>query len=269
MEIKNNLLKNGNFVFEKSPNTGGKFPSPPDTIVIHYTAGGSPEFAIQTFQNPSSKASAHLVLARNGALTQMVPFDTIAWHAGQSQHEGRTGLNKYSIGIEIDNAGLLEKRGDKYISWFGRAYPGDEVIQAVHRNEFTPKFWHEYSEEQIRLTEEICAELMKHYPIKFILGHEEISPGRKIDPGPAFPLDKLRTRLLDSKRDADGPEIIAGQELTVMVNGLNIRTLPDLNAEKVAKPLAKGQKVTVLEKKEGWARVTTGITGWVAERYLK
>lgn len=151
-----------------------------------------------------------------------------------------------------------------YIFW-----PVDEVVQAVHRNEFTPKFWHEYSEEQIHIIEEICAELMKHYPIKFILGHEEISPGRKIDPGPAFPLDKLRSRLLDSRRDADGPEIITGQELTVMVNELNIRALPDLNAEKVARPLAKGQKVTVLEKKEGWARVTTGITGWVAERYLK
>lgn len=269
MEIKNNLLKNGGITSVLSPNTGGKYQSPPDTIILHYTSGGTPESAIQTFQNPSSKSSAHLVIARNGAITQMVPFDTIAWHAGESQYEGRTGFNKFSIGIEIDNAGLLEKRGDRYVSWFGRAYPEQEVVLAVHRNEFSPKYWHEYTEVQIQLVEEICNLIMKSYPIKFILGHEEISPGRKTDPGPAFPLDKIRMRLLGSKRDAEGPENISGQELTVMVDSLNIRALPDANSEKIAKPLSKSQKVKIIEKKDGWAKVTTSITGWVAERYLK
>ena len=269
MEIKNNLLKNEGITFVPSPNTGGKFQSPPDTIVIHYTAGGSPESAIETFKNPSSRTSAHLVLARNGAITQMVPFDNIAWHAGESQYEDRTGFNKYSIGIEIDNAGLLEKRGDRYVSWFGRAYTDQEVIQAVHRNEYSPRYWHEYTEVQINLVEDICKVLASHYPVKLILGHEEISPGRKIDPGPAFPLDKIRMRLLGAKRDAEGQENITGQELTVMTESLNIRALPDMNAEKVAKPLSKGHKVKIIEKKDGWVKVTTNITGWVAERYLK
>jgi N-acetylmuramoyl-L-alanine amidase len=269
MEIKNNLLKNGGVIFELSPNTGDIFQSPPDTIILHYTAAGSSASAIQTFMTPSSKASAHLIVGRKGEIIQMVPFDTIAWHAGASQHEDRTGLNKFSIGIEIDNAGLLEKRGDKYLSWFGRAYPENEVAFAVHRNEFTPKYWHEYTEIQIELVEKICYLLMDKLPVKYILGHEEISPGRKIDPGPAFPLDKIRSRLLGSKRDEDGPEIIIGQEMSVMTNGLNIRALPDINAEKIAKPLSKNQKVKVIEKKNGWAKIDTSITGWVAERYLK
>jgi N-acetylmuramoyl-L-alanine amidase len=269
MEIKDNLLKNGGISFIPSTNIGTEFQSPPDTIILHYTAGGSPESAIQTFKNPSSKASAHLIIGRDGKITQMVPFNIIAWHAGESQYGGRTGINKYSIGIEIDNAGLLEKRGDKYFSWFGREYPENEVVYAVHRNEFSPRYWHLYTEIQIEQVENICNLLMNSYPIKSILGHEEISPGRKTDPGPAFPLDKIRMRLLGTGRDVDGPENIPGLEMTVMADGLNIRALPDINSEKIAKPLSRNQKVKIVEKKNGWAKVTTTITGWVAEMYLK
>ena len=199
----------------------------------------------------------------------MVPFNKIAWHAGESQYEGRTGFNKYSIGIEIDNAGILEKSGDKYLSWFGRVYPENEVVYATHRNEFSPRYWHLYTEVQIELVENVCELLMEYYPIKSILGHEEISPGRKTDPGPAFPLDKIRMRLLGPKRDSDGPENIPDQEMSVMVDGLNIRLLPDVNSEKIAKPLSKNQKVKIVEKQSGWVKVTTSITGWVSEMYLK
>jgi N-acetylmuramoyl-L-alanine amidase len=251
MEIVDNLLKNGGIPFIPSPNFGTEYQSPPDTIILHYTAGGSPESAIQTFKNPLSKASAHLIVARNGVITQMVPFNKIAWHAGESQYEGRTGFNKFSIGIEIDNAGLLEKRGDKYISWFGRTYPENDVVYAVHRNEFSSRYWHLYTEVQIEQVENICHLLMEYYPVKSILGHEEISPGRKTDPGPAFPLDKIRMRLSGSNRDADGPENIPDQEMSVMAEGLNIRALPDINSEKIAKPLSKNQKVKILEKKNG------------------
>jgi N-acetylmuramoyl-L-alanine amidase len=269
MVIIDNLLKDGEVAFSASPNIGSEFKSPPDTIILHYTAGGSPESAIATFKNPLSKASAHIIIGRNGSITQMVPFNTVAWHAGASQYSGRTGFNNFSIGIEIDNAGLLEKRGEKYVSWFGKAYPENEVVYAVHRNEFSSRYWHTYTEVQFELIEKICYLLIEKYPVKLILGHEEVSPGRKVDPGPAFPLDKIRMRLLGSKRDDDGAENIVGQELTVMVDALNIRSLPDINSEKIAKPLSKNQKVKIIEKKDGWAKVSTGITGWVAERYLK
>lgn len=273
MEIKNHLFsKEPGIGFIPSPNFGPDFPADsntPDTIVLHYTAGSNANSAIQTFINPLAKASAHLIIDRNGAITQMVPFNKIAWHAGESQYEGRIGFNKYSIGIEIDNAGPLEKRGDKYVSWFNRIYPENEVVYAVHRNEFSPRYWHAYTEIQIEKVMEICYLLMNTYPVKNIFGHEEISPGRKTDPGPAFPLEKIRSRLIDSKRDSDGEEKIMGQDMNVTTDGLNIRELPDINSEKVAKPLVKNQKVRVIEKKNGWIKVTTTITGWVAERYLK
>src|SRR5690242_19589368 len=106
-----------------------------DTIIIHYTAGGSAESSIKSLTDPTVQASAHLVVGRDGSITQLVPFNIVSWHAGPSQYGTRVGFNQYSIGIEIDNAGLLEKRGDKYFSWFGRAYEEKDVVHAVHRNQ--------------------------------------------------------------------------------------------------------------------------------------
>ena len=138
-----------------SKNHGGKFSSDrPDTIVIHYTAGSSAASAIRALQNENRKVSAHLVVGRDGSVTQLVPFDTIAWHAGKSSFvdkDGgeRGGLNQYSIGIEIDNAGQLKKNGDKFQSWFGKSYTGDEVFEGVHRNQSLVTYWHNYTEAQI------------------------------------------------------------------------------------------------------------------------
>jgi len=269
MNINNHILTNGNIPFVKSPNHSGLFEAGNlDTIIIHYTAGSSASSSIRTLTDPNAKASAHLVVAADGSITQLVPFNTIAWHAGASQYQGRSGFNKYSIGIEIDNPGLLEKSGDKFVAWFGKGYEEKDVIEAVHRNQNTPKFWHRYTDTQIQIVEEICRLLIEDYKIKFILGHEEISPGRKTDPGPAFPLDKMRDRLFGLGRDFDGAEENTSVEKFVNADGLNIRSQPNYDAEKVARPLPQGKKVCVLETKGGWSKVKTEITGWVAEKYL-
>ena len=256
--------------YQESPNHSGKFKAGDlDTIIIHYTAGGSASSAINTLTNPNVKASAHLVVDFEGEITQLVKFDTIAWHAGASQYQGRTGYNKYSIGIEIVNAGVLEKSGNKYISWFGKKYDEEDVIAAVHRNQNSTKYWHKYTEKQIDVVEEICRVLIAEYNIRKILGHEEISPGRKIDPGPAFPLDKMRGRLFGTGRDYDGPEEKELKEMFVNADGLNIRSNPGTNSEKIAKPLPKGKKVIVIRTKGGWSEVKAEITGWVSSKHLK
>src|SRR4029079_14537930 len=110
-------------------------------------------------------------------------------------------FNQFSVGIEIDNAGPLTRTGDgKFVSWFGGVYPASDAVGGIHRNETTPRFWLQYTEVQLALVEQICALLVATYPIKLMVGHEEIAPGRKIDPGPAFPLDRLRGRLLTDLR---------------------------------------------------------------------
>ena len=76
----------------------------PDTIVIHATGGSSAESSARYLANKATPVSAHLVIGRRGEIYQLVPFNVIAWHAGKSTHKGRTNLNRYSIGIELDNA---------------------------------------------------------------------------------------------------------------------------------------------------------------------
>ena len=197
MEIDlNHRFKGVNYI--ESPNQGGPFAlGAPDAIVIHFTASPSAEAAIHTLcdDKRKNKVSAHLVVARDGVVTQLLPFDTIGWHAGVSKWGARSGFNKYAIGIEVDNAGQLCERDGCYESWFGQIYPPEEVVRGVHRNQAVASYWHRYTDEQVEVVEAICAALIQRYGIEYILGHEEIAPFRKVDPGPAFPLDALRTRL--------------------------------------------------------------------------
>ena len=272
MEITNEKLDRDSANYVESPNNSGLFEEDlPDTIVIHYTAGSSLESSVRTLSNPEVKASAHLVIGREGKMTQLVPFDTIAWHAGKSTWADRRGLNKYSIGIELDNAGRLTKSGSQYTSWFGRAYPEQEVKQAVHRNEEEPSYWHRYTEEQITATYEVCRLLIDRYNIKTILGHEEISPGRKSDPGPAFPLDKLRDRLLHTDRSDQQEEHVPEVENPGIVTAskLNIRSGPSAQNKTVSNPLNKGTNVDILEESNGWYQVEVRLRGWVHGDYVE
>lgn len=243
----------------------------PDTIVIHYTAGRSKESSVSALCNPDFRASAHAVVGRDGSITQLVPFNTIAWHAGKSSYQVRTGLNKYSIGIEIDNAGRLTRSAAGYTTWFGKVCPEEEVLEAVHRNESMPSYWHAYTEKQIDSVFDICVALIGTYSISMLLGHEEISPGRKSDPGPAFPLEKLRERVLIRGRAEEGaaepwPRQHHGIVTTFM---LNIRSSPERSASKVAPPLLKGAKVEILQESDGWYEVDAHTRGWVKKEYIR
>jgi len=282
---------------ERSPNHGGKFVAGKlDTIVIHYTAGRSAKSAVKTLMREGSGVSAHLVMARDGEIYQLVPFDTVAWHAGESSYAGRVGLNKYSIGIEIDNAGPLTRTGDgNFAAWFGGSYPAADAIEGVHRNEHVTRFWHRYSEIQIEQVEEICALLIAQYGITTIVGHEEIAPGRKNDPGPAFPLDKLRTRLLIEKRSADtgpaqpvaapavapwvapvpAPPVTFSQPPAharggmVIAEKLNVRRDAHPMAAAVSAPLLRGTMVTIDLQQNGWNRIVRPVTGWVKSEFVQ
>jgi len=272
MEIANHRLKDSGVKFRDSPNHGGIFAAGlPDSIVIHYTAGSSAASSVETLCRPESKASAHLVVGRDDSVTQLVPFNTIAWHAGASSYQGRSGFNNFSIGIEIDNAGSLTKSGDEFVAWFGRSFPASEVVEAVHRNESTPGFWLRYTEGQIATVSAICEALIAAYPITMILGHEEIAPGRKRDPGPAFPLDKLRDRLLVRDRAETEAFEPTSKVPMGMVNTslLNVRAGPDANSSTVMPPLGLGTLVTVLQEQSGWYEVEIKNRGWVKKEFLK
>ncbi len=277
MKIENHLLISSSehsIAQQLTNKTSGKFKSGlPDTVVIHFTAGRNASSSIRTLTDPKVKASAHLVIGRDNSITQLVPFDTIAWHAGKSAWNDRSSLNAYSIGIEIDNAGRLDKQGDEYVSWFKKAYTSQEAYKGTHRNEDSPSYWHRYTEEQIEIVEQITRLLVDTYGIKLILGHEEISPGRKTDPGPAFPLDKLRNDILYADREQEQSEEFEPQDkpnktATVTAHQLNVRSEPSANGDLVTEPLTKGQSVKILETKGNWCKVRIEQEGWVSAKYL-
>jgi N-acetylmuramoyl-L-alanine amidase len=268
MKINKHRLADDNTVFKLSPNHGAAFKTPnPDTLVIHFTAGASLDSSARTLSDPASKASAHLVIGRDGKIAQLVPFDTVAWHAGVSSFQGRTGFNQYSIGIEIDNAGRLSQTASgNFLTWFSKPIPKKDAVQAVHRNESKATWWHAYTETQIERVFEVCALLVERYGIKLIVGHEEIAPGRKTDPGPAFPLDRMRDRLLGTGRNEEGA---ADLEVGIVsASFLNARAEPSTMGAILGNPLPRGTSVQIAESRQGWLRILTPIPAWVKEDFV-
>ncbi len=131
---------------------------PIDVLVLHYTELPLEEsLAILGDDSRPLRVSAHYVLAEDGTLYRLVPEDRVAWHAGRSQWRGREGLNATSIGVEIVNL-----HGDR----------------------------HDYPDAQIAALIELCREIIARHPAivpRNVVGHSDIAPRRKIDPGLRFP----------------------------------------------------------------------------------
>ena len=257
--------------YVETPNKGGLMT--PEFLIMHYTAGSSAEGSVSWMCNPAAKAAAQLVIGRDGSLTQLAPFNRVTWHAGKSEWEGRSGLNGFSIGIELDNAGKLERVGSRWISAVSkRAYPDDDVLVANHKHDrpgTPPIGWHEYSEVQLEVAAQVGLLLMEKYSLKDVLGHEDIAPGRKSDPGPAFPMGSFRARLIGRADD----EV----EHYITTSALNVRTGPGTEfAALPGSPLPSGTRVALLEQQGLWWRVDVldtvsgvmDLVGWCHSRYL-
>ena len=140
----------------KAPREG----STVDTIIIHYTGSMSTEGTLQWFSNNDAKVSAHYVISRTGKVFQYENWRTTLWHAGKSEWNGRSSLNRTSIGIEL----------------VGTYHSGFELKQMA-------SLWG------------VLRDIYRELPIKYVLGHEQVSPGRKTDPGPSFDWTYIRTQV--------------------------------------------------------------------------
>jgi N-acetylmuramoyl-L-alanine amidase len=278
MKISGHRLHDGNgtaYPFLQSPNGGD--PLRPRWLVMHYTADGG-NTAVEWFRNPASKASAHLVISREGKITQMMAFDRVANHAGRSVWKGVPGLNRHAIGIEMVNYGKVFRhptRGwmryweqdDGSYRWIGPTIPeselmldGEEQVGGQRR----PRAWQRYTDVQVAVAFDAARALVNAYGLEDVLGHEEISPGRKTDPGPAFGIANFRERVM--RRQA-APRFI-------ITTTLNIHAGPALTHPTVAgSPLPLNTEVEELEDQGGWKRVAVrgpgGISGWVPTTFLK
>ncbi|GAA6179933.1 N-acetylmuramoyl-L-alanine amidase [Shimia sp. NS0008-38b] len=142
-----------------SPNFGDRRDGlRPTLILIHYTAMDSAQAAIDWLCNPKAEVSAHYVICELGHITQLVAEEKRAWHAGVGQWKGYNDVNSRSLGIELSN------RGD-----------------------------HPFAEAQMSALERLLPEMMTRWGLspKCVIGHSDMSPGRKIDPGPRFDWRRL------------------------------------------------------------------------------
>lgn len=130
----------------------------PTLVVLHYTAMENAGVAIARLCDPAAEVSAHYLIAADGVVTRMVAEDLRAWHAGAGTWQGQEDINSRSIGIELDN------RGD-----------------------------HPFAAAMMEALEGLLREIMARWdiPPAGIIGHSDMAPGRKVDPGPHFDWARL------------------------------------------------------------------------------
>ena len=134
-------------------------------LIIHYTGMQSARVSMDRLKNPKSKVSCHYLINREGVVYKMIEENKIAWHAGKSRWKNIRNLNKCSIGIEIQNKG-------HFLNY--QRFPKKQISSLIVLIKF----------------------LLKKYKINKnnVLGHSDIAPLRKKDPGEKFPWNFLSSR---------------------------------------------------------------------------
>ena len=181
-------------------------------VIIHYTGMQSEIESIKRLKNPRYKVSCHYLINRKGEITRMVKEKHIAWHAGKSKWKKFMNLNKYSIGIELVN------KGHEY-------------------------GYQSFSTKQINSLIVLCKNLKKKYSIQKenFLGHSDVAPLRKNDPGEKFPWKKLSTYNLGKWQKK--------QKINLRVRAENINLLFFQNLQKLGYRYFKVQKRNINDKK--------------------
>ena len=162
-----------------SPNFTARKPS---AIILHYTAGNTD--ASLGWMTTKDKPSAHYCITPDGTIHQLVKEENRAWHAGAAFWRGNKDINSQSIGIEI----------------VGFGYDGDHVPTGVEKDELvnvsgSNKQWFPFPEPQMEVVFNLVADIQSRYniPDHMIIGHSDVAPGRKVDPGPLFPWENLHS----------------------------------------------------------------------------
>ena len=169
-------------------------------IVIHYTGMQSERESVSRLCNPKSKVSSHFVISQNGRVYRLVQDNQIAWHAGRSCWGKYKNLNKNSIGIELVNKG--------------------------HKFGYT-----NFKKKQLFSLIKICKSLIKKYKIKKrnIVGHSDIAPLRKIDPGEKFPWKQLANNKIGIWHNCKSNLLRQYQNIKILEKKDKIKFIKNLN----------------------------------------
>ncbi len=133
-----------------------------DHLILHYTGMQSAEAAVERLTDPEARVSAHYTVAEDGRIFRHVSEEERAWHAGVSHWRGEADMNGASIGIEIAN-------------------PGHEFGYTA------------FPDAQMNSVTNLCKEVLSRHPIpaRNVIGHSDVAPMRKMDPGEKFPWQQL------------------------------------------------------------------------------
>lgn len=229
----------------------------PKYVIEHFTADTNPSSTKSWFKNKDAKASSQILIDREGKITQFCKLNQKAWHAGVSKWNGIEGLNSFSIGIEMTNAGRLHKKGDFYYGTYEDVkFTEEQVIKAKHKNEKTESYWLKYTDIQLEVCLELTNLLVAHFNMDDVLGHDDIAPGRKSDPGPAFPIEKFK------------PSPKLGKIKTLKDN-VNFRVGAGIEYKSI-EVIPSGKAVTETLIQGDWSRIEyNNKLGWVNNKYLK
>jgi N-acetylmuramoyl-L-alanine amidase len=278
MTFKNGILKG--VAYHKAQWMGGEIT--PEVVVLHDTAGRLTKGnSARYLQNNDSKVSVHFVIERDGSLEQQVPVNRRANHAGKSNYHGRKNCNDFSIGIELVNPGRLTPNNLTATAWYGLAFDVREFdLQLADTPHHGRGMWVPYTEEQIETLINLLRDLFRSYEtLSDITTHWYISPGRKVDTNPLFPLKHVRALILgrDDPLDvhAEDNSKAAPNDAFVQIDtpndALNLRRWPSFNPNVMA-AIPDGTVVPVLRQGtfEGrkWLCVFyDGREGWIVASY--
>lgn len=283
MRIRNHRVEG--LPFKAAHFTGGQIT--PEIVVLHDTAGRlTPGNSADYLASKNTgKASVHFVAERDGQVSQLVPTNRRANHAGASTFNGRQDCNDFSIGIEIVNPGLMTRASESQArAWWGEVFAlGLFGIQEVETKQHGKGLWAAYPEAQLKSVIDLLTCLFRDVPtLTDITTHWYISPGRKVDTNPLFPLDHVRAAVLGPDDPAElaavaaSSEIGGGQMVQIEVgadDALNMRRWPSFNPNVIA-TIPGLARVPVLRSGQFdgryWYLVRyAGAEGWIVSDYTK
>ena len=138
---------------------------PVDMLIMHYTGMPTGAAALARLRDPAAKVSAHYLIEEDGRVFALVDEAARAWHAGVARWRGEADINSRAIGIELVNPGQ---------DWGYRPFPAPQMMAL----------------------EGLCADILTRHPVppRHVLGHSDVAPARKQDPGPLFDWARLAHR---------------------------------------------------------------------------
>jgi hypothetical protein len=176
-------------ILEKKMPTAGEFSKGyPEGMVVHFTAGSSAESSISWGKE---QGYAFFMVKKDGTLVQTHSLKRWGHHAGSSSWPGLgSGISNKTVGVEVDCAGGLDMKAGKLTSWFGRVVP-ERLARYSKANANIKAGWYEaYTPEQEDTLFRLAVWLKKNNPkvfnLDYVVGHDEVAPARKNDPGAAL-----------------------------------------------------------------------------------